>query len=56
MSFARSIAHGLLAPFIVMLAASPQASAQQQRPNIVAIMGDDIGWFNIGAYHETHPI
>src|SRR5207302_2068503 len=21
-------------------------------PNIVAIMGDDIGWFNIGAYHQ----
>ena len=23
-----------------------------QRPNIVFIMGDDIGWFNIGAYHR----
>jgi arylsulfatase A-like enzyme len=23
-----------------------------QRPNIVFIMGDDIGWFNIGAYHQ----
>jgi arylsulfatase len=23
----------------------------QSRPNIVFIMGDDIGWFNIGAYH-----
>ena len=22
------------------------------QPNIVAIMGDDIGWFNIGAYHR----
>src|SRR5262245_33781208 len=35
-----------------------QAQAQQQparagqRPNIVFIMGDDIGWFNIGAYHQ----
>jgi arylsulfatase A-like enzyme len=36
------------------------ASAQQpastpsagQRPNIIAIMGDDIGWYNIGAYHQ----
>jgi len=34
------------------------AEAQQpvppagQRPNIVFIMGDDIGWFNIGAYHQ----
>jgi arylsulfatase len=24
----------------------------QQKPNIVMIMGDDIGWFNIGAYHR----
>ncbi|HKP97040.1 MAG TPA: arylsulfatase [Fibrobacteria bacterium] len=23
-----------------------------QKPNIVFIMGDDIGWFNIGAYHQ----
>jgi len=23
-----------------------------QRPNILFIMGDDIGWFNIGAYHR----
>ena len=22
------------------------------RPNIVFIMGDDIGWFNVGAYHQ----
>jgi arylsulfatase A-like enzyme len=22
------------------------------QPNIIAIMGDDIGWFNIGAYHQ----
>ncbi len=21
-------------------------------PNILVIMGDDIGWFNIGAYHQ----
>src|SRR2546430_17611504 len=29
------------------------ATAQQaQRPNIIMIMGDDVGWFNIGAYHQ----
>ena len=22
------------------------------KPNILLIMGDDIGWFNIGAYHR----
>ena len=25
---------------------------QQRRPNILVIMGDDVGWFNIGAYHQ----
>ena len=27
-------------------------AAAQQKPNIVAIMGDDIGIWNIGAYHR----
>ena len=31
--------------------ASLQAQAQQQ-PNIIFIMGDDIGWSNIGAYNQ----
>jgi arylsulfatase len=26
--------------------------AQQQKPNILVIMGDDVGWFNIAAYHR----
>jgi arylsulfatase A-like enzyme len=30
----------------------PALAQQQQKPNIVVIMGDDIGWFNIGAYHQ----
>ena len=32
----------------------PQPSAAGQKPNIVVIMGDDIGWWNIGAYHRGH--
>ena len=28
------------------------ASAQQKKPNILVIMGDDVGWFNVGAYHQ----
>src|SRR5260370_1494443 len=30
----------------------PATSPAGQPPNIVFIMGDDIGWFNIGAYHR----
>lgn len=29
-----------------------QNASTQTKPNIVFIMGDDIGWFNIGAYHQ----
>jgi len=28
------------------------ALAQDKKPNILFIMGDDVGWFNIGAYHQ----
>ena len=31
---------------------SPAQAQQAQKPNILFIMGDDIGWFNIGAYHQ----
>jgi ABC-type sugar transport system substrate-binding protein len=27
------------------------AFAQDKKPNIIVIMGDDVGWENIGAYH-----
>ncbi|MBV8357510.1 MAG: arylsulfatase [Deltaproteobacteria bacterium] len=30
----------------------PWAVAQNNRPNIIFIMGDDIGWFNIGVYNQ----
>jgi arylsulfatase len=26
--------------------------AAEKKPNILVIMGDDVGWFNIGAYHR----
>jgi len=51
----RSFLSTLLAStFAVGLATATPAFAQApaQRPNIVVIMGDDIGWFNVGAYHQ----
>jgi arylsulfatase A-like enzyme len=43
-----------VAAFLVVLGlgASPPASAQAKKPNILVIMGDDIGMWNIGAYHR----
>lgn len=29
-----------------------EALAQAKKPNIVFVMGDDVGWFNVGAYHQ----
>jgi hypothetical protein len=29
-----------------------QAGKDGKKPNILVIMGDDVGWFNIGAYHR----
>jgi arylsulfatase A-like enzyme len=44
---------GLLALFAaVMVAGAPAAAQQQQQPNIIMIMGDDIGIWNTGAYHR----
>ncbi len=42
----------LLAAAVVLLGGATPAHAQAKKPNIVFIMGDDVGWFNIGAYHQ----
>jgi arylsulfatase len=52
MKLMQKLAIGVLALLAAMIVAAATASAQQQRPNIIVIMGDDIGWFNIGAYHQ----
>ncbi len=33
-------------------AAQPAPLPSPEKPNILVIMGDDVGWFNIGAYHR----
>ncbi len=43
----------LMASILAAAAVVPAVQAQDgKQPNIVVIMGDDIGWFNIGAYHR----
>jgi arylsulfatase A-like enzyme len=49
----RNISLGMAAIAAVLsLGLVPGARAQQKKPNIVVIMGDDVGWFNVGAYHR----
>ncbi len=42
----------LLALADVEPAPPPAQKSSTKKPNIVFIMGDDVGWFNIGAYHR----
>ncbi len=50
------IAVGALAVAVSFAAASAATTHAQaagtKKPNIIVIMGDDVGWFNIGAYHR----
>src|ERR1700751_5163639 len=50
----RSVGLSVLALFAAVTMTSTPAAAQQQqrRPNILVIMGDDVGIWNIGAYHR----
>ena len=42
----------LLAVGMAAVVTAAPAVAQEKKPNILVIMGDDVGWFNIGAYHQ----
>jgi arylsulfatase len=42
----------LLIATAALFSAVAPAQAQDKKPNILFIMGDDVGWFNIGAYHQ----
>ena len=54
------LASTTLAAVSALNATAPMQTAQAQaqpasagaKPNILVIMGDDVGWFNIGAYHQ----
>jgi arylsulfatase A-like enzyme len=43
---------GLAVGLLLALAAPSPGQAQQQKPNILVIMGDDVGWSNIGVYNQ----
>src|SRR6478672_8463299 len=47
----RKVWFGLLASLVGMVLVAP-AAAQQQKPNILVIMADDIGYWNISAYNR----
>jgi len=42
----------IAAALLAALLFAPTALAQTKPPNILVIMGDDVGWFNVGAYHQ----
>jgi arylsulfatase len=50
----RKLTLGALAisSFLLAGGATPSAAQGAKPPNILVIMGDDVGWFNIGAYHR----
>ena len=53
MNRTRKLWLGLLATFVAVAGAPQHASAQaQSKPNILFIMGDDIGWMQPSIYHR----
>ncbi len=36
----------------VLMGGATESAAQTSKPNIVVIMSDDVGWFNVGAYNQ----
>ena len=52
MCFGRNLWIASLALAALGASASLPASAQPQKPNILVIMGDDIGYWNISAYNR----
>jgi hypothetical protein len=54
MSMARKIWIGLWASLAAAtMASAPAFAQQQQKPNILFIMADDIGWMQPSIYHRA---
>ena len=49
MKWTRKISVTLATVAALFAAGVPNAKAQEKKPNIIVIMGDDIGMWNIGA-------
>src|SRR5712671_3221180 len=52
MGMNRFVYLGLLASLACTTMVAAPASAQQQKPNILVIMADDVGYWNISAYNR----
>jgi arylsulfatase A-like enzyme len=52
MRFIRALRHGAFAAVWALALLAMPALAQQQKPNILFIMGDDIGWMQPSVYHR----
>jgi arylsulfatase len=52
MHTSRNIGLSLLASLAFFVTAQPASAQQQQKPNLLLIMGDDIGYWNISAYNR----
>ncbi|MCW2286169.1 arylsulfatase [Rhodoblastus acidophilus] len=52
MSFHRNITAILAVCISFACYIAPAVAQASKPPNILVIMGDDVGWFNIGAYHQ----
>jgi len=51
--FLSCVSMALLGVSLVLMISGPAfGQPAGKKPNIVFIMGDDVGWFNIGAYHQ----
>src|SRR5213595_1269036 len=52
MKIVQLVSAALASTVVVATASLPAMAQAQQKPNIVVIMGDDVGMWNIGAYHR----